>query len=663
MSFTGSTQLTMSNKSISKLLLRRNTTPIVAPETDVEQNNDAEGILVDHQDATNNGDNHHQPTPSHKRKQSDTVALGNVEKILAGAYSETNLESVVDGDEEDNDDGLTSTHPLTASFDGVTSGEPPHGGTVFFREKRWHSYPRNGKIIAAVVLFVALLSLRSSNSSDNDSSHGNMVFPNQIDEDEIDHLEVIGEPIEAQMPTSYNWVEFYDDIKRIGPLKSKGPSPVNPQIGGLYSFENVCVTNNIDGPRPPNADTTLRGLVYFTKDKSVANNPKRCVPCAKGNVHDEWGEVLSAASADSTLNHPCGIKGLHAMYGTSVEDWDTCMANKGNRQITIRNKQNQSPSHVERVHFFEEPTLLLQFQANDRESALFDTLLTYIPHWHIYKNDDNNFPFKRVLSHSVEGCLSHSRNWFCELTHQLGAYGHAKEILWETTDDTLYCFKSLFYNQLEYQRNLAHDELLNKAIMDDFRDELNRNFALSRPRDMTEIRKKDAKLGMTRPMKIALYGGDGSNGSYAWNNLEELVQNTQSLKKYHGIVLDLVTDLNERTIAEQARTFNEVDAIVMAMGDHMANAVFATDDISFVEVGCGKQSLIGNARFMALILGTHRNVEKCHDDHEDDDICALCSVGESHSNSFTITQSAFHEIIDDLVKAHQEKISFIRDTR
>jgi len=48
------------------------------------------------------------------------------------------------------------------------------------------------------------------------------------------------------------WTEYYPSPDRmpIG-LESLGPWLANPTIGGLYMFKNVCVTNNIDAPKPP----------------------------------------------------------------------------------------------------------------------------------------------------------------------------------------------------------------------------------------------------------------------------------------------------------------------------------------------------------------------------------------------------------------------------
>jgi len=501
------------------------------------------------------------------------------------------------------------------------------------------------QLVTLFMIVAVLTTLHSvrSRSSKNDNTE-DLYYDGGFDE--------IGEPMEAQLPEE-EWIEFYNSPERMPQLTSAGPWRVDTKVGGLHKFENVCVTNNIDAPKPPEMDTSSRGLLYFTKEKAMTKNSKRCVPCSKSQmnsrIEDRWDATSDSAS---DLAHNCGMTGLHAMFAKSVGDYNDCMADTDNHKTMIRARQNQSPLHVEHIHYFEEPTLLLQFDAHDREKSLFDMLMTYLPHWHKFRSD-GDFPFQSVISHSVEGCLTHSRNWFCELTHQMGAFGYAKEVQWERKDSTLYCFKTLYYNQLEYQRDLKHKGLLTKDIMDDFRDELFRSFALPGPRDMGEVRKKDAKLGMKRPLNIALY----ANGEDGWKDLDKLVSSTQSMKKYQASVeFNLIDNFEDLTVAKQATAFNLADAVVMATGDHMANAIFSPDDSYFAEVGCSSQSLTSNGHFMALLLGTHRSVTKCADDHSPDEICVSCSS----QSSFSMTGAAFRALIDDIMLLHEGKIKFQR---
>ncbi|EED91179.1 predicted protein [Thalassiosira pseudonana CCMP1335] len=639
------------------VLLRRNTSD--APDNDLENDlllsntsthalqqpirNRSDSIpCVDHEETV-------QPTPSHKRKQSDTGDLADLQiQLSPSAFrSSLNLERIEQGDDDDEDDDS-----IVFSFDNNRSSSQQ--GRLF------SSYPmtKGARLVAAVVvLLVAFMTIRSSRKGRSDD--GNMETPSDSKYNDGGNEEIIGEPMEAQIP-KYNWIEFYDDVSRIPDVQSSGPFRVDANIGGLHLYENVCVTNNVDAPKAPYFDTSMRGLVYFTNDKAMQKNSKRCVPCKAEDIDERWGSGSSGSGeASNSVKHQCGMKGLHTMYASSVTDWNQCTASNDNHQMMIRTKQNQSPANAKHVHFFEKPTFLLQFQANDRESSLFDTLFTYLPHWHKFREEA--FPFQSVISHSVEGCLSHSRNWFCEIAHHLGAFGRAKEIMWEQTESTLYCFQSLYYNQLSYQRTLSHDGLITKSIMDDFRDELFRSFALPRPRDMSEIRKKDAKLGMTRAFKIALYAN--ANGRKdVWKGLESLVSSSQAMTKYHGVEFTLIDNLDNLTVAEQARAFNLADAIIMASGEHLANSIFTTDDTAFVELGCETTSLIDNSHFMGFILGTHTSVGQCQEGHSAEEVCVTCSGIGGLESSFSMTGVAFHELIDDLMKSHQDKVAFMRDS-
>jgi len=573
------------------------------------------------------------PTPSHKRKQSDVAVLSQLDisnadvRAAYARYSSLSpIEQGTAADAEDSDDAC--------GYDGgIRQWKNPLSPLL-----------SPCQLIAIFMVLGVLTTLHSVRSRSN---------KNAIIEDPYYEggFEEVGGPLEAQLPQE-EWTEFFSSPDRMPHFKSAGPWLVDEKIGGLHKFENVCVTNNIDAPKPPEMDTSSRGILYFTKDKVMRNNPKRCVPCSKKQMDSRMEDHWDATSdSDSDLGHRCGMKGLHAMFAHSVSDYNKCMADTENHKVMIRAKQNQSPSHVTNIHFFQEPTFLLQFDAHDRENSLFDMLMTYLPHWHKFRNG-YEFPFENVISHSVQGCLTHSRSWFCELTHQMGAFGFAQELQWERKD-TLYCFKSLYYNQLGYQRELNHEGLLTKDIMDDFRDEVFRNMGLPSPRDLSEVRSKDAKLGMKRPLNIALY----ANG--AWDGLDKLVSTTKSMKKYKAsIEFNLIDNFDDLTIAEQANAFNLADALVMATGDHTANAIFTPDDSYFAEVGCHSESLIGNKKFMSLILGTQRSVTKCTGGDSEDEICVSCN-GKSN---FSMTGAAFRALLDDIMKQHEDKVQFQRDS-
>ncbi|KAL7441076.1 hypothetical protein ACHAXM_007958 [Skeletonema potamos] len=575
------------------------------------------------------------PDTSHKRKQSD-VALNQLYIGQSDLRATFELERIEQGAEEDDD----QVHPLQATLQSpllsyIGSPTPPR---VLFS-----SYPsiKNVRFIAAFVVLATVAiaffgGLRRSRGGSSDDWGSEMV----------------GEGLWFDSDGS-DWLQFYPDPGRLPKMASTGPKHVHTKLGGMHLFTDVCVTNNVDSAKAPELDTSLRGLVYF--DKNMAKNPKRCVPCStkamNDRAEDKWGEP---SSLDSELGHQCGMKGLHTMYATSVIDWNDCMAGTENRQFMIRNKQNQSPSRAKSVRYFEEPTLLLSFKANDRDSALFDTLFTYLPYWHVFRK--GGYPFDHVFSKSVQGCLSHSRNWFCELTHQMGAFGYARETNWEETHATLYCFKNLYYNQLEYQRTLSHPGQITKKIMDEFRDEVFSHFGLQRPRDRKEMIEKDRKLAM----RILLHANT-SGDKNRWDNLDKLVSSAKG--KHPHVDLLIVPDF-DIPIAEQARLFNSADAVVMATGDHMANAIFVPDDTIFAELSCGSLSNTNNPRFMELIAGSATNVfsittSSCSESSSDG-TCISCLEDQS---SFTMSDYSFQALVDDIVKKHSEKTSVVQDGR
>jgi len=576
-----------------------------------------------------------QQTPAHKRKTSDTLNLGELNispevyaKSISAAYSsQSPIEMQSNAVDLEGDDSSTNNqrwrkavHPLTSPC----------------------------KLISILTFFIAVGTLHSVATRHQHSSIHSLI--------DDGGFEAVGGPKEARAPEE-EWIELYNSPDRMPAMESSGPWPVDPNIGGLTMFENVCITNNIDAPKAPELDTSLRGLLYFT---NKVKSSKRCVPCSKSqmlsntdDVDEEVGNGWDYSKSDTDLGHPCGMKGLHAMFATSVMDYNRCMADTNNRKSIIVARQNQSPSNVIQVHYFRDPTFLMQFDAHDKEKSLFDMLLTYLPHWHQFQSD-GNFPFDSVISHSVQGCLTHSKNWLCEVLHQIRGFGFAKEIPWERKDSTLYCFKRIYYNQMDYQRDLHHENLLDKAIMDDFRDELFSHLALPGPRDLTDVWKKDAKIGIKRPINIALYG----NGRNEWKDLITLVNITRGEKTYPNMEFNIIDNFDELTVAEQATVFNLADAVVMVSGDHMANAIFSPDNTFFAEVGCSPQSLIGNTHFMSLILGTYRGIGRCSEDYSDDEVCVTCSS----ETDFSMRGEHFRALLADIAKNYDEKVSFIRDS-
>ncbi|KAL3789010.1 hypothetical protein HJC23_012715 [Cyclotella cryptica] len=466
-----------------------------------------------------------------------------------------------------------------------------------------------------------------------------------------EHMEVVGTPKEAHVH-EFNKILFYDSPSVMKELHSKGPVLLNEKIGGLHIFENVCLTNNVD--RRGTQD--LRGLIYF--DDKITGD-QRCVPCKD-----------ASSSNDKAVNHYCGMTGLHTMYASSVNDWTECIAKQENLDLMKQFHQTQSPLNVNSIHFFKEPTFLLQFNALDMETSLFDMLMTYLPHWDQFR-DEWDFPYDAVISHSLQGCLSHNHSWFCEILHQMNAFGPAKEIPWEPDDTTLYCFEELVYNEVGYQRNLDQGGLVTREILGEFREILFRKFALPRRRTVEDRKEEEESLAeiaaaakrdgtnipdnipsvdsSTNKPKIIFYDNKLSQQT-KWNEMETLISKARSLEKYQGIKFVTVDDFSTLTVAQQARTFNEADAVIMVRGEHMANVIFAVDGTTFVEVGCEVKSLIGNPRFMELMDGTYKSVEKCKEGGKDDVACVVCD-GDSDTADFTMSPAAFEKMIDDVVRS------------
>eukprot|EP00571_Detonula_confervacea_P013326 CAMPEP_0172301998 /NCGR_PEP_ID=MMETSP1058-20130122/3776_1 /TAXON_ID=83371 /ORGANISM="Detonula confervacea, Strain CCMP 353" /LENGTH=718 /DNA_ID=CAMNT_0013012323 /DNA_START=210 /DNA_END=2366 /DNA_ORIENTATION=+ len=655
---------------------------------------------------------------SHKRKLSG-IPL-DAEAIIKRASVQTSLEQITDEDEEQGGILLNRSFsepdlrlrgdswqmeeddPTEESQGGSTS--MPEFSELFPDGNGWTIKSlltsRGVASVALVVMAIAFVAVHPHGpaASAEQTAGGNGQSSNNVDSitpqspnpnsKEITigeyHQEVVGTPVEHHV-NEYNKIQFYDSPDKMKPIFSKGPILQNSEMGGLHLFENVCLTNNVDALRyRPDPETSLRGLIYFTDEESVVNNPKRCVPCSNHEPMEDWGDDNVD---EKVVGHKCGMDGLHAMFASSVGDWTDCIMQEENTALMEKWGQTQSPVNVSTIHFFQEPTFLLQFNALDMEKSLFDMLMTYLPHWDHFlgANDDEDdedeedggFPFSSVISHSLQGCLSHSHNWFCEVLHGMHAFGTAKEIPWEGDDNTLYCYRELYYNQVGYQRNLDHEGLVTRENFGEFREILFRKFGLPRRRTV-EDRLAELEFEKSQHQQ-GKDGGGGKNGNNAnndddgendtkiifydnklseqtvWNEMESLISKARELEKYQNIKFVTVNqDFAKLTVAQQARKFNEADAIIMAHGQHMANAIFAVDGTSFVEVGCKVTSLIGNPKFMELMDGKYRAVERCGNNKDDGEgkgghgACVVCK-GDGDDVNFTMTPAAFEQLIDDVV--------------
>merc|ERR1719253_349850 len=200
-------------------------------------------------------------------------------------------------------------------------------------------------------------------------------------------------------------------------------------------------------------------------------------------------------------------------------------------------------------------------------------LMTYLPHWDHFlttnNDEDGGFPFNSIISHSLRGCLSHSHNWFCEILHQMVAFGEAKEIPWEGDDNTLYCYRTLFYNQLGYQRNLDHEGLLTREVSGEFREMLFRKFGLPRRRTVEE-RKAEVVAARAQVTKVGSQDGKEqrvSRGSdditivfydnklsdrTTWKQMGSLVNKARTLEKYRNIrFIEVEKDFGDQSVAQQ----------------------------------------------------------------------------------------------------------------
>lgn len=284
MSFSSS-QVTMKN-----LLQRRNTSNV----DDHQDDTPTELPLV--QDSTNLPTTYHY----HKRKQSDALVLSELDISQAD---------------------VKATYSSLSPIEQGTAADVEEDGTYFDgNSQRWKSplssFFSSCQLMALFVILASLTTLHSVRSRRSKTNTPEVEDPGQRFDD--DGIVEIGEPVEASYDEE--WIEFYSSPDRMPVMKSAGPWPVDPKVGGLHMFESVCVTNNVDAPKPPQLDTSSRGLLYFS-DK--VKNPKRCVPCSTSQMNSSGGEGRWGVpvDSDSELGHHCGMNGLHAMVAKSVGDY------------------------------------------------------------------------------------------------------------------------------------------------------------------------------------------------------------------------------------------------------------------------------------------------------------------------------------------------------
>ena len=610
---------------------------------------------------------------SHKRKQSGIpIAAAEAAMFNRSSHSGSGsaLEQIADDEEQvvpDSCNGKRKSLSRNVSFSdaaayalGKSKSTPPRVspmsspmsvdlGEAFDQENRsFYSYAssykllstRNMLILAFITLAALFMTMHTPSTPDPGYDVSRPVEDDAHNEDGEDHFEGVGSSLESY--TEVNKVRVYKSLDRMEEMKSGGPRPADRALGGMHSFSNVCLTKNMDAMRYEHDPTTsLRGLIYFTRDQE--ENLRRCVPCSNSQSMDSWD---GSYEDEKVVNHKCGMNGLHAMYATSAGDWSDCIMKEDNFQLMKKNGQTQSPTDVTTVHVFQEPTFLLQFNALDVEDALFNMLMTFLPFYHEYQSS-GEFPFESVISHSVEGCLSHSHHPFCELLHQMNAFGRAQEIPWENDKNTLYCYKTLYYNQVGYNRHLEHEGHVTKQTFGNLRNTLFMAFGLPRKRTV-EGREKDEKIEGEDLLgtKIILYDKKSRDETY-WTDMEAVITQAKTLEKYRDITFAVVEDFEDLSVAQQARTFNEADAVVMVHGQHMANAIYAVDGTSFVGVGCSDTvPLVGNPRFMELMDSNYRYVTKCIGDNGgESEACIVCQ-DDKH---FALTLPVFENIIDGVM--------------
>mmetsp|Transcript_2236 Transcript_2236/g.4538 ORF Transcript_2236/g.4538 Transcript_2236/m.4538 type:complete len:552 (+) Transcript_2236:3-1658(+) len=502
---------------------------------------------------------------------------------------------------------------------------------------------------------------------------------------------------------------IYNDILSIPNFHSSGPRIINPKIPSLYEFRNVCLTNHITSP-------TLRGLVYLTppifdknvdnKDRnktatiisepmeqlSIQNNPHRCVPCsAPLNHKGGWNGIHPN---EKQVGHRCGFVSVHAMFATNISDWSHCIHDiPENSKLIQKWGQVQIPScRVESVHFYEGTVLNVAFDRNIGH-AMWDHLLTYLPHWYEFRfgkggsnhKSSGDFPFDYVVLNSVKNCLSKnnsSEHWYCQILRSIDAFGVAEELPVDGTNansTTLVCYENLLTLHLSLPRlnHYSMESLPNKNVFDAFRDVLFKKFKLPRywkkgrrdnlvaslggtlsnhnNNDQASIQnRKDSTTNQQtkRHYRFLFYAHEPS-GRRVWTNMNSLLAAAQVQTKYRQIDFQTVYDFGNLNIQQQARLFNEADAIIMVHGAQMANSIFTVEGTMFVELGCRVFEFLGSKNYLNLIGGKYTMVQLCwRGETSEKDFCLDCTQEKDFTYSnFTMAQKTFDKILDDIVIA------------
>jgi len=90
---------------------------------------------------------------------------------------------------------------------------------------------------------------------------------------------------------------IYNNIHDMPLVTSSGPSEVNPELGGLHEFTNVCVTHH-------QLESQIQGVLLFEHDNIDLKNDGRCVPCAAPLMIDQV-----VKNCEDEVHHNCGFEG------------------------------------------------------------------------------------------------------------------------------------------------------------------------------------------------------------------------------------------------------------------------------------------------------------------------------------------------------------------
>ena len=102
-------------------------------------------------------------------------------------------------------------------------------------------------------------------------------------------------PMTQPEPTIFN------NVQDMPAIASSGPTDLNPEISGMYQFDNVCLTRH-------DKSGNIQGLIYLDPgNEAVARNKKRCIPCSRPIDHEGgwWGKGRDQPE----VGHICGFQG------------------------------------------------------------------------------------------------------------------------------------------------------------------------------------------------------------------------------------------------------------------------------------------------------------------------------------------------------------------